>query len=438
MSTLEATRDRHSSALDTVAGDLSFPTGMTFSDDGTLYVVESGLPWGGATPGGRVWRVDGEGRCSLLVGGLRHPATGIVWHAGALYVSEGGCPGRISRITSDGSRDTLLDGLPGGGNYHTNMAVIGSEGKLYFSQGAMTNSGIVGLDAYELGWLGRLPHQHDIPGFEIRLAGVNVRTRNPIAQHDEEVVETGAFVPFAEKTRPGQRIPASVPCTAAIMRCNIDGSSLELVAWGLRNAFGLGCLPDGRILAVDQGLDDRGSRPVGSAPDLLFEVRDGAWYGWPDFIGAEPVTHSAYVPSRGAPPAFLLENHHELPNPQTPLLRLPAHCAATKFDVFPDVYSSWAGHLCLALFGDERPMTAPNGPRVGRRLVRVDTGSWSIHSLSTAPLRRPIDARFHPMDHDLYLLDFGEFEMGGPAGMRAVAGTGRIHKIPREVLLDQQ
>ena len=58
------------------------------------------------------------------------------------------------------------------------------------------------------------------------------------------------------------------------MRCNLDGSDLELVAWGLRNAYGLGFLPDGRLLAVDQGADDRGSRPVGNVPDLLFEVRE--------------------------------------------------------------------------------------------------------------------------------------------------------------------
>ena len=72
---------------------------------------------------------------------------------------------------------------------------------------------------------------------------------------------------------------AHLPCTAAVMRCDAEGDGLELVAWGLRNAFGLGFLPDGRLLAVDQGADDRGSRPVGNAPDTLFEVHQGGWYG---------------------------------------------------------------------------------------------------------------------------------------------------------------
>jgi glucose/arabinose dehydrogenase len=186
---------------------------------------------------------------------------------------------------STNRQKAILDNLPGPGNYHTNMVTFSPDGKLYFSQGAMTNSGIVGLDAYELGWLRRLPHAHDIPGYEIGLAGINVETENPLDGRPGTRVRTGAFVPFGSVTRPGQRVRPQLPCTASIMRCNLDGSGLELVAWGLRNAYGLGFLPDGRLLATDQGADDRGSRPIGNAPDLLFEIRDGAWYGWPDFVG---------------------------------------------------------------------------------------------------------------------------------------------------------
>src|SRR5260221_5716281 len=108
------------------------------------------------------------------------------------------------------------------------------------------------------------------------------------------------------------------------MRCNLDGSDLELVAWGLRNAYALGFLPDGRLLAVDQGADDRGSRPVGNVPDLLLEVRQGAYYGWPDFIGDDPITDPKYMPTRGAAPTFVLTNHNELPPAEKPLLRFPA------------------------------------------------------------------------------------------------------------------
>ncbi len=38
--------------LDLVAGGFSFPTSLTFDDAGVAYVAESGLPFGGAAPGG--------------------------------------------------------------------------------------------------------------------------------------------------------------------------------------------------------------------------------------------------------------------------------------------------------------------------------------------------------------------------------------------------
>jgi glucose/arabinose dehydrogenase len=307
------------------------------------------------------------------------------------------------------------------------MAAVGPDGKLYFSQGAMTNTGIVGLDAHELGWLGRLPHAHDIPGYDLMLAGVNVETDDPTAAAPRVRTSTGAFSPFGNQTAAGQRIAGQVPATAAVMRCNPDGSDLELVAWGLRNAYGLLFLPDGRLLAVDQGADDRGSRPVGNVPDLLFEVKPGAWYGWPDFIGDVPITDDRYRPTRGPVPTFVLANHAELPPPERPLATFPPHAAATKLDLAP-AGSPWAGQLFVALFGDEAPMTAPPGPRVGRGVARVDPSDWNVHPFLREPLNRPIDVRFDPTGEWLYVVDFGEFEMSD-RGVEAVPGTGRLWRL---------
>ena len=144
-----------------------------------MYVAESGLPFGGAPPGGRVWRVGAQRE--LLIENLRAPVNGLTFHRGRLYVSEGGHPARISCFDLDGKLlSVVLDNLPGPGNYHTNMVVFGPDEKLYFSQGALTNTGIIGLDAYELGWLRRLPHGHDLPGYDLVLNGVNVETRDPL------------------------------------------------------------------------------------------------------------------------------------------------------------------------------------------------------------------------------------------------------------------
>jgi glucose/arabinose dehydrogenase len=425
---LEMTTPQHDTpVLELVADGFSFPTSLALGNDGEFYVAESGLPFGGAPPGGRIWRLDANGQRSLLIEELNPPVNGLTLHQDHFYVSEGGHPARITRFNLDGSdRAVILDNLPGPGNYHTNMVVFAPDGKLYFSQGALTNTGIIGLDAYELGWLRRLPHGYDLPGYDIVLNGVNIETRDPLSAEPDAKAVTGAFAQFGEQTQPAQKIAAQLPCTAAIMRCNADGSELELVAWGLRNAYGLGFLPDGKLFAVDQGADDRGSRPVGNVPDMLFEVRQGAWYGWPDFVGDDPFTNPRYKPERGEVPTFLLANHDALPAPEAPLLRFPPHTAAVKFAVLSEPTSPWVGQLFVALFGDEVPMTAPSGPKVGRSVVRVDPADWSMHSFVQAGLLRPIDVRFSAADNALYILDFGAFEMLDKGKLDAEPGSGKI------------
>jgi glucose/arabinose dehydrogenase len=414
-----------------VAEGLHFPTSVAFDAQGRPHVAESGLPFGGRRPGGRVLRIEPDGRAvPLCEEGLRQPLNGLLFHEGSFYVSEGGFPGRISRLSPDGERATVLDGLPGLGNYHTNMAVLGPDGKLYFSQGAMTNSGVIGLDAYELGWLKRLPHNHDIPGFDIALSSQAFETDDPLRGEGHRA-RTGVFSSFGVVPEAGQRLKASVPCTASVMRCNLDGSGLELIAWGLRNAYGLLFLPDGRLLATDQGADDRGSRPIGNAPDVLFEVREGSWYGWPDFVAGQPVTDERFRPVRGPRPEQVLVNHAELPAPTRPLLEFAVNAAATKLDVIPEGPHRWAGHVLVTLFGDEKPMTAPRGPKVGRSLARIDPSDWSLHAVEIGPFRRPIDVRVH--GGAVYVLDFGEFEME-PDGVKAQAGTGALWKVSLDAL----
>jgi hypothetical protein len=85
---------RDESQLALVATGLSFPTSFTFDPDGVAYIAESGLPFGGAPPGGRVWRLGNltdasDGQRALLAEGLRPPVNGLTWHGGRLYISEG-------------------------------------------------------------------------------------------------------------------------------------------------------------------------------------------------------------------------------------------------------------------------------------------------------------------------------------------------------------
>jgi hypothetical protein len=103
---------------------LHFPTSIAFDAEGRVHVAESGLPFDGAPPGGRVLNVDRPGGASVIGRDLRSPVTGLLFCQGWFLVSEGGNPGRISRLTPDGRRSDAVDGLPGLGNYHTNMALV--------------------------------------------------------------------------------------------------------------------------------------------------------------------------------------------------------------------------------------------------------------------------------------------------------------------------
>jgi glucose/arabinose dehydrogenase len=410
---------------DLLAAGLNFPTSAAFADDGELYVAESGLPFGGAPPNGRVLRIGRDGSSEIVLEELRAPVNGLTWGDGGFYISEGGFPGRISGWSPDGSRETLIDGLPSRGNYHTNMVAKGRDGWLYFSQGAMTNSGVVGLDGYDLAWLKQVPHPCDLPGFDIVLTEEVFTTADPFSAGQQ--ARTAAFSPFGASDAASGALPGRVPCTAAILRCRPDGSDLSLVAWGLRNAYGIGFLPDGRLIATEQSADARGSRPIGNAPDALYVVRQGAWYGWPDFVSGRPVTDQAFKPQLGPQPLFILANHDLLPPPERPVLEFAVNAAPTKFAVLPST-TRWPGQIVVCLFGDEKPVTAPPGQKVGRRLVRVDPRDWSQHALLAGPFARPIDVVPSP-DGNLIVVDFGTFELLGKGQVEAAPASGKLWKV---------
>src|SRR5579864_4341286 len=72
-----------------LAEGLDFPTSAAFADDGQLYVAESGLPFGGARPGGRIVRIGLNGSSTNVLEGLRAPVNGLTWHDGGFLISEG-------------------------------------------------------------------------------------------------------------------------------------------------------------------------------------------------------------------------------------------------------------------------------------------------------------------------------------------------------------
>src|SRR4051794_28855674 len=110
-------------SIEPVLVGLSFPCGMGFADDGSLFLLEGGSTWP-TRPylPARVLRLDtGSGRVDEIgvevLGGPR----GVVYRDGAIYVTvKGGYHAHLDRYDlKTKERTVLVDGLPSGGSQRT-------------------------------------------------------------------------------------------------------------------------------------------------------------------------------------------------------------------------------------------------------------------------------------------------------------------------------
>jgi glucose/arabinose dehydrogenase len=431
--------------IEPIARGLTFPTGATFDSEGRLYVVESGYCYGEVWTTPRLLRIDTSGATTVVASGGRNgPWTGVAFHDGAFYVAEGGVleGGRILRIGADGKTQVIVDGLPSFGDHHTDGPAVSADGWIYFGQGTASNSGIIGEDSAKFGWLKRRPEFHDIPGADITLAGRNFETRDFLNPKASGKVKTGAFVPFGTATRTNQVIKGAVKCSGGILRVRPDGSDLQLVAWGFRNPFGLAFAPDGQLYVSDNGYDDRGSRPVWGAPEVLWRVRSGTWYGWPDFSAGEPI-NTKHFDAPGKPrPRFVLAQH---PNPPpAPVTTFEVHSSADGLDFSRSEKFGHVGEAFVALFGDEAPSTGKSLYPAGFKIVRVNVNTGIVETfamnggdangpaskLRRGGLERPVAVHFNKEGDALYVVDFGIVRQD-KKGAHPQQGTGVIWKITR-------
>jgi glucose/arabinose dehydrogenase len=422
--------------IQAVATGLTFPTGVAFDDQNNPCVVESGYAYGEVWTQPRLIRIDDSGRISPIAAGARNgPWTGVTFHNGNFFVAEGGEleGGRILRISKDGRVTALVSNLPSMGDHHTDGPVLGPDGWLYFGQGTASNSGIVGEDNAKFGWLKRHPEFHDIPGQDIILTGRNVTTKDFVNNRGKRT--TGAFLPFGTASTPGQVIKGQTVCSGSILRIRPEGGQPERVAWGFRNPFGLAFLGD-QLFVTDNGYDERGSRPVWGAPDLLWTVEKGTWYGWPDFCGGKPLTDK-YFKTKGG---FVIKDH---PNqPPRPTAIFPVHSSADGFDFSRSPNFGFQGEAFVALFGDEAPAVGKVLNPVGAKVVRVNiqngvvedfavnkgTKNAPASKIRTGGLERPVAARFDPAGDALYVVDFGVMTHD-KKGAHPVPGTGVLWRI---------
>ena len=431
--------------IEPVTSGLTFPSAVAFDDNNDLYVIEAGYSYGEKWEQPKLLKVDSDGKTTSIAEGTKNgPWTGITWYNGAFYIAEGGEMegGKILKVTRNGEITSLISNLPSVGDHHTNGPVI-KDGYIYFGQGVATNSGVVGTDNADFGWLLRKKDFHDIPCADITLTGENYTTPNVLTDGSVDVTTTGAYVPFGTSTIEGQIIKGQLPCTGSILRIPESGGNVELVAWGFRNPFGLALAPDGKLFATENGFDERGSRPVWGAGDALWEIKTGLWYGWPDYAEGKLIQNDEEFksPHKKAVKS-LLKNY---PNtPPKPAAIFGVHSSSDGFDFSKNPEFGYVGEAFVAQFGDMSGAGKVLFP-VGFKIVRANVQTGVVSEFATnkgkrngpaswlkkGGLERPVSVKFNPAGSALYVVDFGIMKTS-KNGVEPQVKTGMIWKITKQ------
>ena len=434
--------------------DLTYPTSLETDGEGNVYVAEAGYSYGDETVNPRILRVSADGGVSVFADrGLNGPITDLLWHDGRLYVSH---RGKISVTSGEEAIRDIVEGLPSDGDHHNNQMTVGPDGKIYFGQGTMTNSGVVGKDNESMGWLKVHPDAHDIPAKTIRLQGEVFTSPNPLSPGEGQA-RTMAYHAFNSGSDVSTTVEGATKANGTVMRMDADGGNLEVYAWGLRNPYGLSWGSDGKLYATENGFDVRGSRPIANDKEDLYEIKQDGWYGWPDYASGIPVTDPQFAPNDKPGPEFLMVEH---PPVEQPLMTFPKHSAATKIAESPGGAFGRDGHLFIAFFGHMTPMTGEAAGHGGHRIAEIDLetktettfftrqesgghggnlkagkedeSSGHGHSgegeTVTPGPRRLMEAAFLPNGDALYVVDFGSMvvKQGKPV---PVPGSGVIWRV---------
>src|SRR5687767_11493210 len=158
---------------------LNAPTAIAFDTDRNLLLVaESGagghdpriLAFNYVDPEAKTFSVYPRGK---VFGPFRSnpfrmfgPIGGMAVKDGVIYVShrDKDSKGVISALSYDGKGTTVIAGLPAQGDYGvTDVQFHPTNGRLYFGVGSATNSGVVGLDNWDVGWPQKHPKLADKP-----------------------------------------------------------------------------------------------------------------------------------------------------------------------------------------------------------------------------------------------------------------------------------
>ena len=425
--------------IELAVDNLAAPTMVAFDDQGRMLVAESGYDEGGEP---KVTRIEKVGTRTILVPGSalgeEVPITSVAFNEGKVYVVHAGT---VSTVDDTGKLTNIITGLPGQGDHQANQLVF-KDGNMYLSIGTVTNSGVVGPDNAVFGWLKKPANRqlHEVPCEDITLTSEVFESENPIGNEQPDRVKTSPYAPFGTELPSGSVMKGDVKCNGAVLRAKPDGSDLQVVAWGLRNPYGLEAGPDGDLYVTMHGFDARGSRPVENAWDCFYKVEEGAWYGWPDYACAVPVTDPQFKPKDKPQPQFLIANH-PTDSPPKEIARFNPHAAANGFAFAPSEEWGKPTDAFIALFGDFTPATGTVDQPQGVKVVKLDTTNGQVTDFitnklpgqasrrSTGGLEHPSDVMFGP-DGAMYITDWGVARIS-VEGLKLEANSGVVWKVTR-------
>lgn len=472
-------------AVEAVATGLSYPVDVTFDEAGNTYIAEAGGHTYGTKPArapeARILQLLPNGTTKVLYDrvvpmeeikqkessaemeeGLIPPVTGVTYHEGNLYISH---RSRYSVYNLEsGEFKTIVNGLPSWGEF-LNAKPIFKDNKMYFFLSTQGNSGVLEKHWVNVIDIFNKPNAREVPGEDITLTGQNYWVpTGKINLVEADSVKTGAYVPLGVETKAGQVIKGEEICNGAFFMCNLDGSGIKRIAWGLRSSFGYRFSPDGRLITTMNSANPMPPRGLFFDWEPVYEVVQGEWYGWPDFYSGLPITEPRFEVKKEERNFVLTpETHRRLlkgkDRPRQPLVKMPVHSAAqgmvfgqgsmgvpqenilvAEFGTIIPFFKGDEGHPKMPKQIKESEIPADvdfNWPGFKVQQVNLQSGQVTdfIYNKDKLPasanksggLERPIQLEW-AADGSLYIVDFGvvEFE---DTGMNAHPFTGVLWRV---------
>jgi glucose/arabinose dehydrogenase len=469
--------------VEAIATGLNFPTDITFGPNGEMYVSEAGGHFYGTDPSvappPQIVQIMPDGSKRVIYDnavpfeairnaetyeeipeGLIGPIEAVTYNErnGLLYIAH---RTRVSVLNPQtGEFKTIIDNLPAWGIFHNTKVIFDRDGKMVFGVSSQGNAGPVDFAIMKVISFYNKPLQHEIPCEDVTLTGKDFKVHNGFTPQEGDSAMTGVFVPFGVQTEPGQTIQGQLKCNSAMYRANPDGTGLERIAWGIRNAFHQQFSPSGRLIVTQNSGNAIPPRRIFDDWETIYEVKEGAWYGWPDYYSSVPITDPRFSAPEDpnykgpkGPNEFVLteETRRRLlkgaMTPPQPLVRIQPHAGAQGF-VFAK--REWGmdpeNEILLANFGTVQTFSTKGPTPPGFQVTRVNlrtgettpfmwnkSGRPASASKGNDPqgggLERPLRPSWGP-DGAFYLVDFGVFDTF-PKEKTSYGSTGVIWRVTR-------